>query len=70
MADADSLVRCKMDPQLAKLINGGSYTVNDLVMMGVHAELATVIANQGTTEELMACGLPALLATEVKAVIG
>lgn len=71
MADVDTMMKAGMNHRQAQaVVDHATLGVEGMMALGFAKELATVIIDSGTTEQLMAMGLPAMAAVEVKAVIG
>jgi hypothetical protein len=71
MSDVNTMMAYGLSAEQAKAINDrATLGVDGLMALGFHSELAQIIVNGATTEQLMALGMSAELAKAVKAVIG
>lgn len=72
MADVNTIMKAGMSWRKAKaVVDHATLGVDGLVALGFHPEMAKLIMATGTTTvgQLMALGMPAMLAVEVEAVI-
>jgi hypothetical protein len=71
MANVNTMMSAGMNHRQAQaVVDHATLGVEGMMALGFSKGLAQVIIDSGTTEELMAMGLPAMAAVEVKAVIG
>lgn len=71
MADVDTMMKAGMNwRQATAVVDHATLGVDGLVALGFHPLLAQAIIDSDSTEQLMALGMPAKQAVEVKAVIG